>query len=123
MSYWTTRGVEVPVEFNDVLDGRVDIDARERVLGVGEATPILIDSVGRIDPRLARFVRRSRFTFLAESTRQSYVKDYRRFFSFLWRRGKYWDQADYDDIGGYEAWRPRSMNFMGAADGPVRMGP
>lgn len=92
MSYWTTRGVEVPVEFNDVLDGRVDVDACERVLGVGEATPILIDSVGRIDPRLARFVRRSRFTFLAEGTRQSYVKDHRRFFSFLWRRGKYWDQ-------------------------------
>lgn len=52
MSYWTTRGVEVPVAFKDVLDGRADIDARERALGVDEATPILIDPVGRIDPRL-----------------------------------------------------------------------
>ena len=116
MLYWTTRGVEVPVGFDDALDGWVDIDARERALGVDEATPILIDPVGRIDPRLAKFFRRSRFAFLAEGTRQSYVKDYRLFFSFLWRRGKNWDQADYADVGDYEAWRRRST------DNPRRVG-
>ncbi|MGV9868153.1 site-specific integrase [Rhodococcus koreensis] len=116
MLYWTARCVEVPVGFDDVLDGWVDIDARERALGVDEATPILIDPVSRIDPRLTRFFRRSRFAFLAEGTRQSYVKDYRLFFSFLWRRGKCWDQADYDDIGDYEAWRRRST------DNPRRVG-
>ncbi|CAG7588070.1 site-specific integrase [Rhodococcus opacus] len=110
MLYWTTRDVEVPVGFDDALDRWVDIDARERALGIDEATPILIDPVGRIDPRLARFFRRSRFAFLAEGTRQSYVKDYRLFFSFLWRRGRYWDQANYDDIGDYEAWRRRSTD-------------
>ena len=51
------------------------------------------------------------------------MKDYRLFFDFLWRRGRYWDQADYDDIGGYEAWRRRSMDSVGGADRPVRMGP
>jgi hypothetical protein len=110
MLYWTARGVDVPVGFDNTLDGWVDIDAREQTAGIEEATPILIDPAGRIDPRLARFLRRSRFAFLAEGTRQSYVKDYRLFFSFLWRRGKYWDQADYDDIDDYEAWRRRSTD-------------
>ena len=114
--YWTARGVDVPVGFNDVLDRWVDVDAREQALGVESGTPILVDPAGRIDPRLARFFRRSRFAFLAEGTRQSYVKDYRLFFSFLWRRGKYWDEADYDDIDDYEAWRRRSM------DNPRRVG-
>lgn len=114
--YWTTRGVDVPVGFDDMLDGWVNIGARERALGIEEATPILIDPTGRIDPRLAKFFRRSRFAFLAEGTRQSYVKDYRLFFTFLWRRGKYWDQADYDDIDDYEAWR------RGSADNPRPIG-
>ncbi|WP_185950142.1 hypothetical protein [Rhodococcus sp. 4CII] len=77
MLYWTARGVDVPVGFDNTLDGWVDIDARERTAGIEEATPILIDPAGRIDPRLARFLRRSRFAFLVEGTRQSYVKDYR----------------------------------------------
>lgn len=51
------------------------------------------------------------------------MKDYRLFFDSLWRRGRYWDQADYDDIGGYEAWRRGSMDAVGGADRPVRMGP
>ncbi|MFE5701646.1 hypothetical protein [Rhodococcus koreensis] len=42
----------------------MDIDARERALGIDAATPILIDPVGRVDPRLAKFFRRSRFAFL-----------------------------------------------------------
>lgn len=116
MLYWTARGVDVPVGFNDVLDRWVDVDAREQALGIESGTPILVDPAGRIDPRLARFFRRSRFAFLAEGTRQSYVKDYRLFFSFLWRRGKYWDQADYGEIDDYEAWRRRSM------DNPRRVG-
>ena len=100
----------MPVGFDDMLDGWVNIDARERALGVEEATPILIDPAGRIDPRLATFFRRSRFAFLAEGTRRSYVKDYRLFFTFLWRRGKYWNEADYDDINDYDAWRRRSAD-------------
>jgi len=99
-----------------LLDEWADIDARERALGIDEGTPILIDPACRVDPRLARFFRRSRFSFLAEGSRQSYVKDYRLFFTFLRRRGKYWDEADPDDLDDYEAWRRRS------ADNPRRIG-
>ena len=69
--YWTARGVDMPVGFDDVLDQWVDIDDRERALGVEGGTPILIDPSCRIGPRLARFFRRSRFAFLAEGTRQA----------------------------------------------------
>jgi site-specific recombinase XerD len=100
----------------DLLDEWADVDERERVLGIETRTPILIDPEHRVDPRLARFFGRSRFSYLAEGSQQSYVKDYRLFFSFLWGRGKSWDEADCDDIDDYEAWRRRSK------DNPKRIG-
>ena len=72
----------------DLLDEWADVDEREGVLGIETRTPILIDPEHRVDPRLARFFGQSRFSFLAEGSQQSYVKDYRLFFSFLWGRGK-----------------------------------
>jgi len=65
---------------------------------------------------LALFFRRSRFARHADTTRRSYVIDYRLFFTFLWQRGKYWHEADYEDLEDYEAWRRRS------ADNPGRIG-
>lgn len=93
-----------------------DIDDRERAVGVRDGTPILIDPMMRVDPHLARFLGRSRFSFLALGTRESYVKDYRLFFTFLWRRGRYWNEATPDDIDDYEAWRRR------APENPRRIG-
>jgi hypothetical protein len=114
--YWTSRGAEIPAGRMDLLDEWADVDDRERALGIETGTPILIDPEHRVDPRLARFLGRSRFSFLAEGSRRSYVKDYRLFFSFLWGRGKGWDEADSDDIDDYEAWRRRSK------DNPKRIG-
>lgn len=99
-----------------LLDDWADIDARERALGIESGTPILIDPQSRVDPRLARFLTRSRFAFLAEESQCAYVKDYRLFFTFLWKRGRYWDEADHDDIDNYETWRRRSP------DNPSRIG-
>jgi hypothetical protein len=41
---------------------------------------------------------------MTEGTRQAYAKDYRLFFSFLWQRGRYWHEADPDDLLDREAW-------------------
>lgn len=114
--YWTSRNAPVPVDFDALSNDWSDIDDRERAAGIARHTPILIDPTGWIDPRLARFFRRSRFRFLAESTQESYAKDYRLFFSFLWQRGKGWADADHEDIDDYEAWRRRSE------DNPARIG-
>jgi len=93
-----------------LLDAWADIGVRERAAGIEPGTPILIDPLGRVDPLLARFLRRSRFSRLAEGTRASYVKDYRLFFSFLWGRGRTWSEADAGDIDDWEAWRRRSRD-------------
>ena len=58
---------------------------------------------------LARFLSRSRFAWLAEGTRRAYAQDYRLFFSFLWQRGRYWHEADPDDLLDWEAWRRRDQ--------------
>jgi hypothetical protein len=71
--------------------------------------PILIDPESRIDPLLSRFLARSRFVRMAEGTREAYARDYRLFFSFLWQRGKYWHEADADDLLDWESWRRRSQ--------------
>jgi Phage integrase, N-terminal SAM-like domain len=114
--YWTTRGAEIPVGRHPLPDDWADIDDRERALSIESGVPILIDPRHQVDPRLALFFRRSRFAFLAAGSQRSYVTDYRLFFSFLWNRGKNWDEADCDDIDDYEAWRRRS------ADNPRRIG-
>lgn len=74
-----------------------DLDQREIEAGIEARQPFLIDPAGLCDPVLARFAGRSRFTWLAEGTREAYAKDYRLFFSFLWQRGKYWHEVDSDD--------------------------
>jgi hypothetical protein len=42
-------------------------------------------------------------------TRRAYACDYRLFFSFLWQRGRYWHEADPDDLLDWEAWRRRDQ--------------
>lgn len=106
--YWTDRDRRIPAGFLPLLDEWADVDARERALSIERGTPILLDPRAQLDPRLAEFFRRSGFARLAGSSKESYAKDYRLFFAFLWRRGKQWDEADADDVDDYEAWRRRS---------------
>jgi len=107
--YWTARDRPVPSCRVPVLAGWADLDQREADADIGDRQPILIDPQFRIDPVLARFLARSRFTWLAEGTREAYAKDYRLFFSFLWQRGKHWHEADPDDLLDWESWRRRSQ--------------
>jgi site-specific recombinase XerD len=99
----------VPCRLVPVLAGWGGLDQRESAAGIEPGHPILIDPKFRIDPLLARFLGRSRFAWLAEGTRQAYAKDYRLFFSFLWQRGRYWHEADPDDLLDWEAWRRRDQ--------------
>ena len=105
--YWTARDRPVPCSRVPVLAGWADLDQREADAAIAARHPILIDPQYRIDPVLARFLTASRFTWLAEGTREAYAKDYRLFFSFLWQRGKYWHEADPDDLLDWESWRRR----------------
>jgi site-specific recombinase XerD len=107
--YWTARGRPVPCRLVPLLAGWADLDERESAADIEPGHPILVDPEFRIDPVLARFLARSRFTWLAEGTREAYAKDYRLFFSFLWQRGKYWHEADPDDLLDWEAWRRRGQ--------------
>ena len=96
--YWTARDRPVSCRLVPVLSGWADLDQREDAADIGPGHPVLIDPECRLDPLLARFLGRSRFAWLAEGTRQAYAKDYRLFFSFLWQRGRYWHEADPDDV-------------------------
>ena len=112
--YWTSRGRTPPCRLVPVLSGWADLDQREAAVGIDERHPILVDPRHAVDPLLARFLARSRFAWLAEGTRAAYAKDYRLFFSFLWQRGKYWHQADPDDLLDWES--RRSGFQLGAAE-------
>ncbi|HET6191103.1 MAG TPA: hypothetical protein VFE59_29370, partial [Trebonia sp.] len=109
-----------------VLAGWADLDQREDAADIGPGHPVLIDPEYRLDPVLARFLGRSRFAWLAAGTRQAYTKDYWLFFSFLWQRGRYWHEADPDDLLDWEAWRRRASGRAGgsaAASGSVSWRP
>jgi hypothetical protein len=51
--YWAKRDAEIPAGRDPLLGEWADIDERERALGIGSGTPILIDPQHGIDPRLA----------------------------------------------------------------------
>lgn len=91
------------------LGGWGDLAERERSLGFRDRQAILVSPSGRVDARLSEFFRRSRFSSRAAGTRESYVLDYRLFFSFLWRKGRDWDQASVDDLEDWEDWRLRGQ--------------
>ncbi|MFI6031580.1 hypothetical protein [Amycolatopsis magusensis] len=114
--HWSDRHARLPSGFHSLLDRWTDIDQREAALGLDRGTPILIDPQARVDPRLGRFLSKSRFAFRAAGTQLAYAKDYRLFFTFLWIRRKYWDEAEPADIDDYEVWRRRSQ------DNPRRIG-
>lgn len=114
--YWTARGQEIRCQLVPLLEGWADLDQRKAGADVGERQPILIDPQYRIDPVLARFLRWSRFSWLTEGSREAYAKDYRLFFSFLWGRGKYWLEADPDDLLDWESWRRRGPGSGQARD-------
>jgi len=105
--YWTARGRPIPHRLVPTLVGWGDLDEREAAADLQARHPILIDPEFRVDPVLAGFLARSRFAWLADGTREAYAKDYRLFFSFLWQRGKYWHEADPDDLLDWESWRRR----------------
>lgn len=113
--YWCKRGSS---GLTSVEVGRwKNIDLHEEASDIRAGTPILLDPRAQVDPRLASFLGRSRFAFLALGTREAYAKDYRLFFTFLWRRGRYWDEASSDDIDDYEAWRRRAPQNPGRVSG------
>jgi site-specific recombinase XerD len=88
----------------------VDLAEREDRLGFYDGQPILVDPGFRVDARLSEFFRRSRFATRAAGTQESYVLDYRLFFTFMWRQGRNWDEARPEDLENYEYWRRRDKS-------------
>jgi hypothetical protein len=87
--------------------GWAEIERREAKLGIHVGAPLLLRPDASVDPRLGSFLRRSRFAMRSPGTQWAYVLDYRLFFSFLWARGKDWDEATEDDVYDWEHWRRR----------------
>lgn len=90
-----------------MLAGWEDLAERERALGFKERQPILVSPLGRVDPRLSRIFRRSKFAAKSAGTQETYVPDLRLFFTYLWQRGLNWDEATPDDLADWEEWRLR----------------
>jgi len=121
-----TRGEWVLMRVSDVdvaPDDRVarggwaEIERREAKLGIHVGAPLLLRPDASVDPRLGAFLRRSRFAMRSPGTQWAYVLDYRLFFSFLWARGKDWDQATEDDVYDWEHWRRRDTANPGRIGG------
>ena len=105
--FWVGGGAAPKAPAGDAPAGWAGLADRERRLGFRERQPILVSPDGRVDARLSEFFRRSRFASRAVGTQESYVLDYRLFFSFLWQAGRDWDQARAEDLEDWEDWRLR----------------
>ena len=99
--------VDVAPDDRVASGGWAEIERREAKLGIHVGAPLLLRPDASVDPRLGSFLRRSRFAMRSPGTQWAYVLDYRLFFSFLWARGKDWDEATEDDVYDWEHWRRR----------------
>lgn len=105
--FWVERG-GAPVDDDcEILTRWRDLEARDAELGFRDRQPILVSPDGRVDPRLIRFFRCSKFSTRSAGTQETYAPDYRMFFTFLGRRGLGWDQATAEDLADWEEWRRR----------------
>jgi len=109
--------VDVAPDDRVASGGWAEIDRREAKLGIHVGAPLLLRPDASVDPRLGSFLRRSRFAMRSPGTQWAYVLDYRLFFSFLWARGKDWDQATEDDVYDWEHWRRRDTANPGRVGG------
>ncbi|MFF1399430.1 hypothetical protein ACFVZD_37235 [Streptomyces sp. NPDC058287] len=89
------------------VEGRNDLEARERALGLREQQPILVSPECRVDPRLSECFRRSAFSAKVQGTQLTYALIYRLFFTFLWQRGLNSEATSEEDVEDWEAWRRR----------------
>ena len=105
--FWVGGDAEPTASTGAAPAGWADLADRERRLGFRERQPILVSPEGRVDARLSEFFRRSRFASRAVGTQESYVLDYRLFFSFLWQAGRDWNGARVEDLEDWEDWRLR----------------
>jgi hypothetical protein len=112
--YWTGGAASRGLSRNDAWS---DLKEREERLGFRDRQPILVAPDYRVDPRLSEFFRRSKFATRARGTQESYVLDYRLLFTFLWQRGRNWDEIRAEDLEDYEYWRRRDRNNLGRIGG------
>jgi hypothetical protein len=105
--FWTGGRVASAGVGGEGLAGWGDLEAREAAAGFRDRQPVLVSPDGRVDPRLSRFFRESKFAVLKPGTQESYAPDYRLFFTFLSGRGLGWAEATGDDVSDWEDWRRR----------------
>ena len=97
---WSGGALPDPA-FHPVLAELDDLGERERALGIGRDTPVLIAPDGSCDPRLCEFVVSPHFARLSSSTKKSYAADLRMWLEYLDTRGKGWSEASPQDVNTY----------------------
>lgn len=81
---------------------------REAEVRIRPGSAFMTAPCGGVDPVLTAYFNSASFGRLAEASQESYLKDYRLFFDFLWRRSTLWVDASRDDVEDYEDWRRRA---------------
>jgi integrase len=85
-----------------------ELRRREEAVGIRPGSAFMTRPDGGVDPVLTAHFNSGSFLRLAASTQESYLKDYRLFFDFLWRRSRSWTEASQEDVEDYEDWRRRA---------------
>ena len=85
------------------------VERLERELRIDPDAPLLVSPDGTVDPVLTRYVQRP-LAAMKESTQRAYLLHQRLFFEFLHGRGRFWSEANRDDVFDWSTWRVRSAH-------------
>jgi hypothetical protein len=107
--YWTSRGRPVSARPAPVLAGWVDLDQREEAADIGPGQPILIDPQYQLDPGAGAVPRPVAVRVAGGGDQAGIREGLPAVFRVPWQRGRYWHEADPDDLLDWEAWRRRDQ--------------
>jgi integrase len=88
-----------------VLAGWEDLPSRETQAGMLAGDPIFLSPDHRVDALLGAYGRSRAFRRYTAETKRNYATDISLFLTFLWSRGRGWQQALPSDVEDYEHWR------------------
>ncbi|WP_375424188.1 tyrosine-type recombinase/integrase [uncultured Friedmanniella sp.] len=98
----------MPARTAEDLWSAAELERREAEVRIRPGSAFMTSPEGGVDAVLTSYFNSAPFLRLADATQESYLKDYRLFFDFLWRRSRSWSEATRDDVEDYEDWRRRA---------------
>ncbi len=102
---FTRADLDVPADWDPVVDACGDVLERQRALHIPNRLPILLSAHGEVDPILTLYFSSALWRSFKPATWETYAYEYATWMGFLGRGGLTWLDAYQHNFVAYKSWR------------------